>query len=472
MTFTPCRAHRLLDRRELQPLLFACQEKSFRTGCPLTVSLSQEIAPLDPLAVLQTMACASQAHFYWENRSQNCAIAALGMTASLTVDGHDRFAKAQQFVQTSLKQIIQFGDTHVPGSNPNFFCYFTFFDSPVRTDSPFPSATVVLHRWQITRQQERCVLVTNITVDSNTDLDELIEQLAKEQRAITQIKSDFIDLKINPPSALITKNNRNANHFKTAVKSALNSIQADQLSKIVLAHTLDVTSPLPFQTLESLNYLRQRYPGCYVFSVSNGQGKTFIGASPERLVSIQNHQLVTDALAGSAPRGNTTGEDVRFADRLLKSEKEQREHAAVSQFIMQRLRQIGLTPTRSPLQLLQLSNIQHLWTPIQAFVPRQIHPLEIVSQLHPTPAVAGVPTEIACEQIRCYEPCDRSLYAAPIGRIDSQGNCEFVVGIRSAMIETNRARLYAGAGIVAGSDADKELAEVQLKLQTMLKALV
>ena len=131
-----------------------------------------------------------------------------------------------------------------------------------------------------------------------------------------------------------------------------------------------------------------------------------------------------------------------------------------------------MTTQSSPLQLLQLSNIQHLWTPIRAKLPGNIHPLSIVAQLHPTPAVAGVPTRVACKQIRHYETFDRSLYAAPIGWVDYQGNGEFIVGIRSALISSNSARLYAGAGIVAGSDPEKELAEVQLKLQAMLKALV
>jgi menaquinone-specific isochorismate synthase len=95
-----------------------------------------------------------------------------------------------------------------------------------------------------------------------------------------------------------------------------------------------------------------------------------------------------------------------------------------------------------------------------------------VAKLHPTPAVAGVPTEIACEEIRQYETFDRSLYAAPLGWINYQGNGEFIVGIRSALIEGNRAHLYAGAGIVAGSDPDKEMAEIQLKFQALLKALL
>jgi menaquinone-specific isochorismate synthase len=172
-----------------------------------------------------------------------------------------------------------------------------------------------------------------------------------------------------------------------------------------------------------------------------------------------------------------------LAYQLLSSEKERREHQFVINFIVEQLSELGLIPQMLPTpQLLKLSNIQHLWTPIQAQMLGDIHPLEIVAQLHPTPAVAGVPTKMAQEQIRRYETFDRTLYAAPLGWVDYQGNCEFIVGIRSALIESEkparlfanayRARLYAGAGIVAGSDPNKELAEIQLKLQALLKALL
>lgn len=240
----------------------------------------------------------------------------------------------------------------------------------------------------------------------------------------------------------------------------------------MLAHAVDVVSPLPFDAIASLHNLRKRYPGCYLFATSNGRGQQFIGASPERLVSLRDRQLETDALAGSAPRGQTINDDTNLAKRLLTSAKERHEHQVVSQFIRQQLAQLGLEPQSLPLRLLQLSNIQHLQTPIHARVPADIHLLDIVAALHPTPAVAGMPRAVACDYIRRYEQFARSLYAAPIGWIDHHGDGEFAVGIRSALLNGCHARLFAGAGIVEGSDPDRELAEVQLKLQALLQALV
>jgi menaquinone-specific isochorismate synthase len=377
------------------------------------------------------------------------------------------------FIQKCLKKTVRKGETSIAGAGPHLFCTFTFFPDADKSYSPFPAATVFLPRLQIIKKNKSCILIVNVPVNYADNSKLIVEEIKQKINSIDWSLQQKVSSEFNEDFA----NNYNSisedsEYFKSVVTSALNSIAVDEFSKIVLAYATDVISPVPFRLIKSLDNLRQRHPDCYIFSTSNGQDNNFIGASPERLVSIQNKQLVTDALAGSAPRGKTTAEDVQLANLLLKNRKEKREHQAVSDFLIERLRQLDLKPQQLPLQLLQLSNIQHLWTPIYAHLSHDLNPLEIVAQLHPTPAVAGVSTEIACEQIRRYEKFDRSLYAAPLGWVDYQGNSEFIVGIRSALIEGNRARLYAGAGIVSGSNPDKEFAEIQLKLQSLLKALV
>ncbi|MBZ8182838.1 isochorismate synthase [Oscillatoria salina] len=480
MPVIPCSTNPIQDEKELHQFLLVCQEKSIRAGSSLIVSFSIEIDPIDPLAVLQNYLRTNERHFYWENRGKGEAIAAWGTAASLTITSSDRFTKSQQFVQKCCQQIIKTGDLHLPLAGPHFLAAFTFFDYPENRDrcvdlavGSFPAATIFLPEFHLACRQEKYVFVANFQLEAQGDINLIINRLQQQIQKTSLSRQPIINLAFDPPQPLIQQLPEiTAHKFTSAVSSALSSIQKKEFSKIVLAHALDVTAPVNFQLVESLHNLRQRHPDCYIFSISNGKKSNFIGASPERLISIHNHQLATDALAGSAPRGKTTAEDVKFADKLLNSEKEKREHQAVSKFIIQQLNKIGLQPTISPLQVLQLSNIQHLWTPIYAQLSSEINPLEIVAQLHPTPAVAGVPTAIACEQIRRYESCDRCLYAAPLGWLDDRGNAQFIVGIRSAMITENWARLYAGAGIVAGSDPQKELAEVQLKLQTMLNALI
>ncbi|WP_445248643.1 isochorismate synthase [Microcoleus sp. OTE_8_concoct_300] len=477
MTVIPHRANLLQDRNQLHQFLLNCQQSLTEKDRTKIVSISQEIYPLDPLAVLQEIAEPCQRHFYFEKRDpisgKSFAIAALDSATHLTVAGTERFALAQNFIQSCLARTITIGTERLPFSGPHFFCSFAFFDENVATSSYFPPGTIFLPKWQITRLKDSCTIVANAIINKDINVKKLTENIwqkfekfeSHKYQKITTSSKNSISLKQIPVN--------DSAQFKTSVKSALKLIESQYFSKIVLSQAINVLSQTPFSLIDSLNNLRLTYPGCYVFSTSNGKGQNFIGASPERLISIDNNHLVTDALAGSAPRGKTEVEDANLGKGLLNSEKDLREHQVVIDFIVDRLSKLGINPDFSPIpRLLQLSNIQHLWTPIRARIPRDIHLLKILAQLHPTPAVAGVPRDIALEQIRDCESCDRSLYGAPIGWIDRTGNGEFAVGIRSALIDGDRAILYAGAGIVAGSEPEKELAEIQLKLQALLNALV
>ncbi|MEG4230668.1 isochorismate synthase [Microcoleus sp. Pol11C3] len=477
MTVIPHRANLLQDRNQLHQFLLDCQQSLTEKDQTKIVSISQEIAPVDPLVVLQEISEPCQRHFYFEKRDQisgnSFAIAALDSAIHLTVAGSDRFALAQNFIQSCLARTITIGTERLPFSGPHFFCSFAFFDENVATSSYFPPGTIFLPKLQITRLKDSCIIVANAIINTDINVKIVTEKIWRKFDKIESQK-----YKINPTaskSSISLKQIpvKDSAQFKTSVKSALKLIESQYFSKIVLSQAINVISQTPFSLIDSLNNLRLTYPGCYVFSSSNGKGQNFIGASPERLISIHNNQLSTDALAGSAPRGKSEAEDAKLAQGLLESEKDIREHQVVIDFIVHHLSKLGITPNCSPTpRLLQLSNIQHLWTPITAQIPADIHLLKILAQLHPTPAVAGVPRDIALEQIRRCETCDRSLYAAPIGWIDARGNGEFAVGIRSALIDGDRAILYAGNGIVAGSEPEKELAEIQLKLQPLLNALV
>lgn len=471
MTVTPIHANLFQERKELYQFLLHCKETLREKERSKIVSISVKSQRVDPLVVLEKIGEPNKLHFYIERPHQGEAIAAIDAAIKLRIKGSDRFLQAQAFINSCLANTNATGDLHLPFSGPHFFCSFTFFEDSLATNSPFPAATVFLPRWQVACRQDSAVIVANIVIDLDVNLERLIAEVAHQYKLIKASVTQPIIQK--PKKEGNFQQIANRDYFKASVRSALESIRANQISKIVLASTIEVSATAPFQQIETLNNLRKFHPDCYIFSTSNGQGKNFIGASPERLIKIQNKELETDALAGSAPRGKTAAEDAYFADGLLSSEKERHEHQVVSNFIVNGLTNLGLNPQRLPLPcLLQLSNIQHLWTPIRAKVPGKVHPLEIVAELHPTPAVAGVPRNIALEQIRRYENFDRCLYAAPLGWIDHRGNSEFIVGIRSALIDGCSARLYAGAGIVAGSDPNKELAEIQLKFQPLLKALI
>jgi menaquinone-specific isochorismate synthase len=459
------------DRKDLYQVLSICQQKIVQRDSQI-ISIAAEIDGVDPLAVLHELAAPDQPHFYLEKRFEDQAVAAIGAIAALETSGTLRFSQAQQFIDSCFDRLSLIGDVF-PLSLPRFFCSFTFFDQSQKTSLHFPSASIFLPQWQVLRQHDRCVAITNLVMPPQCNLEALTDTIWQQFQTIRLAKYGIFNL---PDSVLQTLNSWkiiDTHPFKAAVQSALGLIEQKQLNKLVVAHAVDVISRLPFQTVQSLHRLRTLHPESYVFSTSSGKGQSFMGASPERLIKIHNSLLATDALAGSAPRGQTIAADTELAAQLFSSQKERLEHQVVVDFIRQRLTHLGLTPQFLAVpDLLKLPNIQHLHTPIRAKMSRQLQPLDLVAALHPTPAVAGTPRAIACQQIHRYEAFERSLYAAPLGWVDAQGNAEFIVGIRSAVVEGCHARLYAGAGIVAGSNPDREFTEVKLKLQALMQALV
>lgn len=472
MTVSPCSAEFFVYNNGLYQFLTNNRLSCIKNSYAQIASIALEIDSVDPLIVFQKLSKSNQLNFYWENPSKKEAVAALDAVTKFQFEGKERFAQAENFIKDCLGKIVNFCNTNHCLSKPLFFCSFSFFETNLQQDYPFSAATVFLPKWQITRKNDRCMLVANILVNADLNIEKTLEYLWQKITAINNLKYDFVNLDDSRPE-FTKKSITKPIKFKLSVLSALDSIHKGHYSKIVLADALNIRSSTPFDLFKSLNNLRQLHPNCCIFSTSNGKGQNFIGASPETLIAIRNQKLIADALAGSAPRGKTPAEDAKNAARLLNSEKEKHEHSLVIDFITQRLFSLGLLPQVLAPRLRQLSNIQHLWTPIIAKVPVNVHPLKIVAQLHPTPAVAGVAPDIACMEIRRYESFERGLYAAPLGWIDSEGNCEFVVGIRSALIDSNTesSLLYAGAGIVPGSDPEKEFAEIQLKLQALLKAL-
>jgi menaquinone-specific isochorismate synthase len=389
-----------------------------------------------------------------------------------TPSGATRFADARRFIEETLENTIAIGDLGLPFAGPHFFGAFGFFDE-ARADAAFPAATLFVPRWQVGCRDDRFSAVANLLVAADTPIEPLVERV---WRANAKFHT-FDYSSAHTPSArhdeFTTTEVGPRGGFATAVDAALALIRDGAFRKIVLARALDVQAPEPFHPLSILNALRQRFPDCYAFSVGNGRGQSFIGASPERLVRVRGGEILTEALAGSAPRGRGASEDAALASGLLRSEKDLREHALVVESLVRRLARLGLAASVGARpRLRQVSNVQHLHSPVTARAPEGMHVLDVVAELHPTPAVGGTPREAACAHIAPLEPFARGLYAGPVGWADHRGEGEFLVGIRSALIDGARARVFAGGGIVAGSVAEKEFAETEVKFRALLDALL
>jgi menaquinone-specific isochorismate synthase len=434
------------------------------------LALTLPLPTVDPLTVLQVLAAADEQFFYWEQPGGQQVMAALGQVARLELSGPQRFQQARGFIDSCLADTVVLGFDGIEPVPSRFCCGFTFFEDVREGRSSFPAATVFLPRWQVLRQGDRTLLTAHLTLGGGCSLRDWAEEVWEFAQQICRL--GYLDLPL-PQNHLLEERRSDRSHFLAAVRQALGAIAQGDIHKIVLAQALDVTARQALSPWTALQRLRSIYPECHSFALGNGRGQVFLGASPERLLTVAGGKLTTEALAGSAPRGTTSRQDQRIAQGLRTNPKELHEHRFVADFITASLRQLGIAPQMpAQPQVIRLANIQHLQTPIEASLPAQLHPLDILAHLHPTPAVAGLPRPRVEQLIRQLESFERSLYAAPIGWLDSQNNCEFVVGIRSALLADNRARLYAGAGIVAGSLPDRELAEVTLKQQTLLTALL
>lgn len=254
----------------------------------------------------------------------------------------------------------------------------------------------------------------------------------------------------------------------TAVARAVERIAAGALRKVVLARELRVTATEPIATPAVLAGLVERFPSTAVFAVDG-----FIGASPELLVGRSDTVVRAHPLAGTAARRTDPAADAVVAADLLASTKDQWEHRITIDWLLDTLLPFCSYVDAEPEPtIVSLANVHHLGTRVEGVLSRPAASiLELVAALHPTPAVGGDPQATALELIGELEGGDRGRYAGPVGWVDAGGNGAFAVGIRSAQIEGNCARLWAGVGVVADSDPVAELAETEAKLQAMLSVL-
>lgn len=257
--------------------------------------------------------------------------------------------------------------------------------------------------------------------------------------------------------------------FSEMVDVALQQIHEGHLHKVVLARQSPESVRRPIA--KALARLSETYPQSHVFAF-HWQGRWLLGASPERLVRADAGAIQVDCLAGSTRRGETADEDDDMADELLCSVKDRAEHQAVVDFVTDRLKLVAddISFSSEP-SVKKLANVQHLHTPVAGTLKSGRTIVDTVELLHPTPAVGGVPRAQALEFIRQHEHGTRGFYAGGFGFVDGLGNGLFSVALRTAAVHYPDARLYAGCGIVDGSNGADEWRETELKLQPMRMAL-
>ena len=263
--------------------------------------------------------------------------------------------------------------------------------------------------------------------------------------------------------------------YEKSVREAIARMDGGELSKVVLARTLELRSRAAGPDVAAmLQRLARRDPGGYTFALPTAPGRTLLGASPELLVSRRGGHLVANPLAGSVARSTDLAEDVRAAAGLLESTKDLHEHAVVVADV-----QAALAPYCSELvvpsapTLVRTATMWHLSTTVTGRVREDARAssLDLALALHPTPAVCGTPTALARETIAELEPFDRGFFAGMVGWTDARGDGEWVVTLRCGEADAEMLRLYAGAGVVSASVPASESAETGAKFGTFLNAV-
>ncbi len=445
-----------------------------RNGRAVVVSVSEPITAPDVIALFGRGQLLTPDRYLWAQPGEEFALVGLGIAHAIEVVEAARFRHAASAWRHLLSGAIVEGPHGLPGVGPLLLGGFAF--DPQRPTTAlwqgFPHGRLLLPRLLFTCTRGAAWLTTNTLVGPEMDVEAEAAALASAvQQLMTDRGANGHHLSNGHAAHITSHELRPAADWQADVANAVNAIKSGELEKVVLARAVQLQSSKPFDPAGALRHLIAHYVGCTIFAVARGE-RCFLGATPEQLVRLRESEVKTMSLAGSIRRGKTAVEDERLGQTLLDSAKDRAEHAVVVRALVEALGEMchRLQVNEAP-SILKLGNIQHLCTPITGHLLNGHTLLDLVERLHPTPAVGGRPREAALRLIRECEGLDRGWYAGPVGWLDAHGEGEFAVALRSARLHGNTATLFAGCGIVADSDPEREYAESRLKLKPMLTAL-
>ena len=338
------------------------------------------------------------------------------------------------------------------------------------------TSSFYLYVIQISKKESKWFLSINRVVanDENPNLNALNDELMSIWKGVKRRLTKIVVKQGQKSGGKVEKRQSTSEKesWKNDVKQILRQINEKNVLKVVLSRKLEV-SLSNHSILRTFGKIRESNQNTFVFYIETKNRTCFVGASPELLIGKVKNKIKTMALAGSMPKAESPEKDIVNQRLLLESEKNLDEHKVVVDMMRDTLLSCtkNLRVEENP-RLLNLGYIHHLKTEITAEVNSGIDIFTLLEKLHPTPALGGMPRKKALKLISKLEEHARGWYGSPIGYIDSDLNGEFTVAIRSAVLEDNKAHIYAGAGIVQGSDPEEEWNETEKKFQPILNALI
>ncbi|HET7416531.1 MAG TPA: isochorismate synthase [Solirubrobacterales bacterium] len=450
--------------------LLGALAKGAGRGRRTLVSVTREVDVADPCAVVFASRLASERWFCWEQPDREFALAGLGVAYEAASRGARRFAEvAEECLRLGDHPVVEEPRGLAAGAGPVWVGGFAFDPEGGSTPtwSSLPPASLVLPEVSICRRGERAFLTVNAVVRPGEGVERRAEELAARVAGL-RLDAPLPLLDPHPTAHAEIRSARPPREFEAAVEGATRRIAAGEFSKVVLAREVIVSAGAAHDTAAIFGGMREQFPACFCFCCGTPEA-AFIGASPELLVRRAGASVSTVALAGSTRRSSDPAVDDHLGEQLLRSDKDRREQRIVAERIVRALRShaVWVEAATEP-EIVKVANIQHLASPVIAQLAEPHSAIEMAGLLHPTPAVGGEPWFRAAGAIAELEGMDRGWYAAPVGWMDATEDGEFCVALRSALLRDREAHLFAGVGVVAGSDPAAELAETEVKLGALL----
>lgn len=449
------------DGHSIDVLTWAAQRLDELAGHAGVVHLTVPAPLAEPEILLQ--AEPQENAVFW-HPPDGPAIAGLGEATRLTLGGASRFEQLEEQAESLWHGLQAIAHTGCEGTRPRLYGGMAFAPGAAAEDpwQDFGDGVFVLPRWTYRRREHMAEMSLAVHGHEIVRPEQRRQWLERWRQTWELLTVGTVEPSAMPQVVRIERPSRE--RFGAQVEAIRTVIADGRFAKIVAARRSRVLLAEPLDVHGVLCRLR-RARSVTRFAFRRGGG-TFLGATPERLLSRRGPVLTTEALAGSIASGG------EHAAQLLSSGKDLQEHQFVVDEIVRCLAPLcSHFDVASEPRIRELRDVLHLHTPITGRLEQPRHVLDLVARLHPTPAVGGVPTADALRWISEHEPQPRGWYAAPVGWFDTAGDGDFAVALRSCMVRQQEAFLFAGAGIVQDSDPALEYTETELKKQALLTVL-
>jgi len=365
-----------------------------------------------------------------------------GSYAKTSVSGTNRFADARTWWHQQLEKFAISDSVHLSGTGPVLFASFSF--------DPDEESVLVIPKI-VVGMRNGSSWITWIG-------DQPQPALQEEKELLADAEFNWGDGSLSPAE------------WQLRVAKAIEEIEKTELEKVVLARDLIVNSHRPIDVRKILRNLGSEYPSTWIFAVDG-----LVGATPELLLRLSRGMVTSRVLAGTISKTGDDEKDLALAASLARSSKDLEEHEYAVRSVADALDPF-CTSTNVPDSpfVLHLANVMHLATDVTGALiesKKSVDAFTILEKLHPSAAVCGTPTNIAAQVIKRIEGMSRGRYAGPVGWLDARGDGELGIALRCGQIKENEIQIYAGCGIVAGSNPEKELTESNAKFAPMRSAL-